>query len=313
MPVKTMGKTSRALGGCLGIPYGKSAFTLGAAGCVALIIAWAIAILTPYGWHAQDSIVWTYHLSLYSFSAQRNENAVKADQHHAVNKLSQLFDKMEERDDDIWLSVARWEFCQQDINSNWCEYFYRLQIASWALLSLVVLGVICLVMGVMAGVSFHYVKVRDNLHKWATAYLIVAPVAFQIGMVQYWVMTRDFGNLIGETGSTFSWMFYLALITSLVSWIPSWILIAFSFRFSWDEDSGFSDEERLMGGTFSEENTYGAIGMFEGFKDTLSKSFGFSPAGGAPFPTERIEGGTASDTDGGVQSSRDSADRKSVV
>jgi len=133
-------------------------------------------------------------------------------------------------------------------------------------------------MGVLAGFNFHYVKPRQDLHSWAVAYLIAAPVAFATGLIQYYYFTSDFGSLnkIGNSDrSTFDWMFWITVILSSVSWIPSYIMLVFAFRFSWDEDSASTDEEKLYGDA---EGDYGS--MFQTFSESVAGPF-FSGGGDA--------------------------------
>lgn len=202
--------------------------------------------------------MYSFTVSLYSFGAGRNEEAMKSQQHHPVTKLSQLFDTLTERDT-LWLSVARWEFCRADVSDAWCQYFQRLQLASWTLLSLAFFSMCCLIMGAMAGFCFHYIKPRGDLSMWATAYLLAAPSMLLVGLVQYYYMTQDFGLLIGEAGWTLGWPFMASVALAVLTWIPAWIMLSFAFRA--DEDSG--DEEKMLSGADSDNTVdlrhYGAI------------------------------------------------------
>merc|ERR1719456_1501665 len=100
--MKMLGNINRTIGAACGIPYGKGAFMLGGTLCTVLAVAWAVVLLMPSGWHTQDDLFWSYEVSLYSFGTTRNEEALKALQHHRVTKLSQLFDTLDQRDP-VWL------------------------------------------------------------------------------------------------------------------------------------------------------------------------------------------------------------------
>lgn len=239
---KSMKKVNTISGKVLGIRPGIGAFKIAAAVCIALVIGWTVVVFTPWGWHTEDSEVWRFYVSLYSFGTTRNEIGEKALQHHPVIKLSQLFDTLEERDM-IWMSVARWEFCRKGVSKEWCDFFQRLQIASWALLRMTLLGVCCLIMGVVAGFCHHYIKPKQELKCWARAYLLVAPVAFQVGLIQYYVSTNDFSTLVGPAEWSFGWAFTVALVLGSLSWTPLWIMLTFAFPDEADEDSSNSDSD----------------------------------------------------------------------
>jgi len=281
-------KMNQGFGRSLGIPPGIGAFGFGAALCIALVFAWLAVILMPYGWHTEDSLMYSFTVSLYSFGVERNEEGIKSQQHHPVTRLSQLFDTMEEQDNSIWLSVARYEFCQAHVSEAWCEYFQRLQLASWTLMGLVCFGLCCLLMGVMAGFCFHFIKPRADFCTWGIAYVLAAPVAIQSGILQYYQMTSGFGTLIDEAGSTFGWTFTVAAILSCLTWIPSWIMISFAFGLSTGEDSG--DEEKMLGD--SSESDYGAM------IQTIRGSMAEVPVFGGTEYTESSAGGLNSPTPG---------------
>lgn len=180
--------------------------------------------------------MYTVSTSLYSFSTERNENVKKEFQKHELDetKLLQFLDVMEGREW-VWIGMARWQFCRKHLPQDWCNVFHRLQIASWALMGAIIFTVCCLVMGVVSGFSFYYLKPRREQVVWATAYVIAAPIVAEAGAIQYYFMTRDFGDLVNESGWTFGWPFIAASVLSVLTWIPCVLMIGFALR---DEDDG---------------------------------------------------------------------------
>jgi len=250
----------------LGVPSGKSAFKFATAGYVVLMIGWFAVVFRSYGvWHEGHSFIWNFQVSLFDFAVSRNWSSTKAQQHHRISRLSQQFDSMKSMEP-ISLDIVRFQFCKnlserQALLDPWCDFTRRLQIASWTMLSFCTIGFVCLAMGIMAGFNFHYIKPRDDHPWWATGYLLMAPILFSIGVLQYYVQTNDFGALVDESVeadgfSSFGRSFGVAMILSVATWIPTWIMIAFSFRSLVFKDT---DEESLLGVDIALEVDYGAV------------------------------------------------------
>merc|ERR1719321_1632525 len=97
------------------------------------------------------------------------------------------------------------------------------------------LGAGCMLMGVMACFYFNFVKPREDLYKWAAAYLLIAPIAFTYGICHYWSSSFEFSILIGESDSSFGFAFYTAAAASGLSWIASWVMLSFAFGHPWED------------------------------------------------------------------------------
>merc|ERR1719387_1828932 len=244
----------------LHIPRGRGAFYIGSTLCVAIAITWLVMILMPYGWQENSDIFYTFQISLYSLGTMRNDHALKEDQHHPETKLSGVFSTLEGRDA-IWLSVAKWAFCHEHVSDEWCDYIHKLQLTSTTVVLTGLLGVGCLLMGVMAGFYFHFVKPREDLYKWAAAYLVIAPLAFTYGIADYWSSTSEFSILIGESDSSFGFAFYTAAVASGLSWIASWVMLSFAFGHPWE------DAEEEDGLWKEDEDGYGS--MIQGVQESV--------------------------------------------
>jgi len=279
----------------LGMPSGREAFKVAGALYFVLIVGWCRVLSARGGWHEGHSFIWNFSVSLFDFGVSRNAGARKADQHHTVTQLSQRFDSMKMLKP-IGLDVVRYLFCR-DVKHNgswseddpWCTFLRRLHITSWTLLLFCTVGTLCLGMGTMAGFNFHYVKPRDDLRTWAAAYLLAAPVLFCIGVTQYWFATNDFSMLVDESvnggylaNGTFGYSFGAAVILSITSWIPAWIMIGFAFGPSRFEDC---DGDWLRRGATQPEVDYGAaISRFSTPPEPVVSSTNPHGAGGVEDP-----------------------------
>mmetsp|Transcript_5844 Transcript_5844/g.16965 ORF Transcript_5844/g.16965 Transcript_5844/m.16965 type:complete len:309 (-) Transcript_5844:54-980(-) len=261
---------------------------VGAAVSAAISVLWIICITCPGRWISSVSLILDFQASLLVVHSSAGTATTGA------LMVSRLFTSKETWkavkgfiNKDQWWEDAMHEFCSQvlEFHFGWCTTWTLAAYASWAMLALGFMTAVAFMIG--SGFMYYYanVKATKTGRVSCKTCFIVAPVLATVGLLQYTLLTLDFGHdkLNASVGfhaiSMFGPSYVFACCLLVFSFIPVYSMSVFFRADPLEKEHADSDSDDAQ--YFSQKangQAYGGYGAAAGMLQPQSSQFAYSNA-----------------------------------
>jgi len=264
---------------------------------VAVVLAalWFVCIFAPWNWQSSVGLFVNFYANMLKMEITQGTLPKAAS---LVSNLfagkNQLAEGLHEfLDKPMWMGEGTTVLCQPHWQwMNWCNTWQMVKFGSWGMLGTGVTAACFLLIG--AGFLYYYANVHATHtgRMGAKFSFILAPLSATIGLVQYIVLTLDFGLMPAAympqmPQRMYDIGFMVCATLCLLSWLPLMMQTMF-VKTNVYEKHGPADDEDMYLNNPAAYNTFPASGM-----DNPMAQQGWAPAGApqqahAPMP-QRVD------------------------
>lgn len=237
---------------------------------VAVVLAalWFVCIFAPWNWQSSVGLFVNFYANMLKMEITKGtapkiisfSSQLFAEKNTLAKTLSDILDRP------MWMGEGTTELCQPHWNLlNWCNTWQSVKFGSWMMIATGVIAACFLLFG--AGFLWYYANVHATHtgRMGAKLSFILAPSAAVVGIVQYIVLTLDFGLMPAAfvpqmPQRMYDIGFMVCCTLCLLSWLPLLMQTMF-VKTDVYEKHGPTDDEDMYLNNPAAYNTFPASGM----------------------------------------------------
>jgi len=248
---------------------------------VVLAVLWQVCIFAPWNWQSSVGLLVNFYANMLKMELTQG-TAPKilsglSNLASPKNKLSQeLHDLL---DKPMWMGEGTNELCQPHFNIilNWCNTWQMVKFGSWFMMGAGVSASLFLFLGACFLWYYANVHATHTGRMGAKLSFVLAPVLAVVGLVQYVILTLDFGLMPASfmpqmPQRMFDVGFFVCCTLCLLTWLPLAMQAIFS-KTNPGEKPRSNDDEDLYLNNPAAYNTFPESGMQNPMQQ------GWAPAG----------------------------------
>lgn len=250
---------------------------------VILAVLWFVCIFAPWNWQTSVGLFVNFYANMMKMEISKGTapkiisgvSNLFAGKNKIADGLSELLDKP------MWMGEGTMELCQPHYNLalNWCNTWQMVKFGSWGMLSAGVTAACFLLLGAFSLWYYANVHATHTGRMGAKLSFILAPVIACIGLIQYILLTLDFGMMpvafVPQMPQRmFDIGFMVCCTLCLLSWLPLAMHAIFMKTDPDEKHGGKDDMDMYVNNPAASYSTFPASGM----ADPMVQQ-GWTPAG----------------------------------
>lgn len=264
----------------------KTGAHLGVFVAVILAVLWFVCIFAPWNWQTSVGLFVNFYANMMKMEIQKGTltkvaaftSQMFAGKNKVADALSELLDRP------MWMGEGTNEMCQPlyNVALNWCDTWQMVKFGSWGMLSAGVTAACFLLLGAFSLWYYANVHSTHTGRMGAKISFILAPLIACIGLIQYIVLTLDFGMMPAAyvpqmPQRMFDIGFMVCCALCLLSWLPLAMHTMFMKTDPNEKHGAKEDMDMYVNNPAGNYNTFPASGV-----DYQMEQQGWAPGGAPP-------------------------------
>jgi len=274
----------------------KTGAHLGVFVSVILAVLWLVCMFAPWNWQTSVGLLVNFYANMLKMEMSKG-TAPKimsgvSNLFAGKNKLAEGLGELLDRP--MWMGEGTMELCQPHFNLalNWCNTWQMVKFGSWGMLGAGITAAFFLLLGAFSLWYYANVHATHTGRMGAKLSFTLAPLIAIIGLVQYILLTLDFGLMPAAyvpqmPQHMYDVGFMVCCTLCLLSWLPLAMHTMF-VKANPNEKHGPKDDEDMYVNNPGGYNTFSASGMDNPMAQGWDQQQGWAPAG----PAQQVYGGT---------------------
>jgi len=242
---------------------------LGVFVAVVLAALWLVCVFAPWNWQSSVGIFVNFYANMMKMEMTKGTapkilsgvSQLFGGKNKVANALGELLDRP------MWMGEGSNELCQPHFNLvlNWCNTWQMVKFGSWGMLAAGVTAACFMLLGALFWWYYANVNATHTGRQGAKLSFILAPLIGNIGLVQYILMTLDFGLMpVAFMPQMPQRMFDIGFMVCCTLCLLSWLPLAMQSMFlkaNLNEKHGPKDDEDVYVNNPAGYNTFPGSGM----------------------------------------------------